>query len=127
MGLRDEVLALLNVLFERNGVAEDPDGDFEVDLGERTCWVRVYDKPAAITVFAPVAADVPRGQTVDDSLLEFNRTFILFRAFWEEEQVVLRADLIAAPLVAQQLQTVLDDFSSVAGQLAEESQAWSRF
>ena len=51
----------------------------------------------------------------------------MFRALWEEEQVVLRADLMAAPLVAGQLQTVLDDFSSVAAQLAEEAQSWSRF
>lgn len=127
MALRDDVFAMLTALYEGTGVTEDSDGDFEVDLGEQTCWVRVVDDPPMLSVFAPVANEIPSGPHIAEKLGEINGALVIFRALWEQEHIVLRADLIAAPLVALQLQRVLDDFSAVAAELAEETQAWSRF
>jgi len=127
MALRDEVLVMLNALYEGTGVSEDCDGDFKVDLGERLCWVRVYDEPPTLSVFAPVANEIAPGPHIDEKLRELNNALVVFRALWEEEHILLRADLMATPLVALQLQRVLDDFTAVAAELAEETQAWSRF
>jgi hypothetical protein len=126
MSLRDKVLATLNALCENAGVTEDENGDLRVVLGRAPCWVRVYDEPAAVSVFCSVAVDVPRSRDVDQFVNHRNRAYVLFRTFWENEEIVLRADLMGTPFVPLQLQIALENFEKVADELAPEASAWSR-
>jgi len=125
MALRDDVFAMLNALYEGAGVEEDSDGDFIVDLGEWVVWVRVHENPQTLTIFTPVASAVPGGPHIDDNLSRINRAYVVFRALWEEEYLLLRADLVAAPLIATQLQEVLDNFGAVAEELREDALSWA--
>ncbi|MCX5765614.1 MAG: YbjN domain-containing protein [Gemmatimonadetes bacterium] len=126
MTVHDEVLATLNALCEGAGVREDDDGDFRVVLGECTRWVRTIESPAAVYVFGSVATDVPRSAEVDEFLNDRNKSYVVFRALWEDEEIILRADLMAQPFVPGQLQVALEDFEQVAAELAPDACEWSR-
>src|ERR1019366_9523748 len=68
MALRDDVRRVLNAICEGKGVAEDPDGDFCVELGALPRWVRVMEKPDTICVFGFLAFEVPRSSALDEFL-----------------------------------------------------------
>lgn len=126
MTLRDEVLAVLNALCEGSGVSEDSEGDFKVLLGEVPLWVRVLEDTAAVYVFSTVATDVPRSPDVDEFLHDLCKSYAVFRVLWEEEEIFLRADLLATPFVPGQLQRILEEFEGVAAEVAPVAREWSR-
>jgi hypothetical protein len=125
VALRDEVKIVLNSICEGNGVEEDPDGDFCVDLYELPCWVRVLEKPDAVCVFGFLAFEVSRTTEVEQFLHDTNRTYVMFRTFWEDDGIVLHVDLMASPLVPSQFQTALEDFEKVAASIGPKAQEWS--
>ncbi len=126
MPLRDEVIGTLNALCEGKGVTVDEDGDICVDVGDGLVWVRVLADPDTVSIFRPVACDVPRTSEVDEFLHDTSAQYVIFRAFWESECIVLRADLPACPFVPRQLQVALDAFDVVAADVEPAAQAWSR-
>jgi hypothetical protein len=125
MALRDDVRRVLNAICEGKGVAEDPDGDFCVELGALPRWVRVMEKPDTICVFGFLAFEVPRSSALDEFLHDTNRSCLMFRTFWEAEGIMLRVDLMASPLVPSQLQAALEDFEKVAASIGPKAQEWS--
>jgi hypothetical protein len=112
--LRCEVKACLDALCEGVGVTEAEDGDFEVDLDALPIWVRCQEQPPAVTLFCTLGADMAFTPEVADAMNTFNRCTRIFRSFFEEGSVVLRADLSASPLSAMQLQFVLESFEQQA-------------
>lgn len=128
MTVREEVSATLDALCEGAGVSEDSDGDFAVALGEVPRWVRVYDEPAAtaVAVFGTVAFDIEPSPALGEFLNEYNCARVFFRAFCVEEEIILRADLMATPFVPAQLQVALEDFDRMAGELAAGVREFSR-
>jgi hypothetical protein len=49
----------------------------------------------------------------------------LFKTFWENDDILLREDLMANPLVPSQLQTALEDFEKVAASIGPKAQEYS--
>jgi hypothetical protein len=125
MPLRDEVREVLNTLCEGSGVTEDGDTDFQVHLHAEPIWVRVFESLGLVCVFRSVATDVPRSPSVDAFLADTCKELIVFRALWDEGDIILRADLAAAPFCPRQFQRVLDDFGNAAEELAPEAREWS--
>jgi hypothetical protein len=126
MALRDDVLAVLNALCEGTGVSEDADGDFRVLLGELPLWVRLFDDTQAVCVFCPLATEVPLSPDVAKFLREMCKSFVVFRVLWEDEEIILRADLAATPFVPGQLQRIVEDFEKVVAEIAPQAREWSR-
>ena len=62
---------------------------------------------------------------VSEFLLDTSKAYHVFRLFWEDDSIFLRADLAAVPFVPAQLQRIVEDFEKVAGQIAPEAQEWS--
>ena len=127
MSVRDDVRATLEALCEGVGVTEDSDSDFAVELGDRPRWVRVHGDPVAVavTIFGAVAEDVPPSEALGEFLNQFSRSYLCFRAFWEDGAIILRADLLAKPFVPAQFQAALEDFEHVAAEVTPEVRAWS--
>jgi hypothetical protein len=123
--LRDQVGEILDNLCESTGIAEHVDGDFRVHLGDTPVWVRIYESPAAVSVFRAVAQEVPRSAELDELLHDHNAGYVVFRAFWEDDSVFLRADVPARPVVASLLQYVLETFDAEAKTLEMEMREWS--
>lgn len=125
MALRDEVRRVLDATCEGKGVSEDDDGDFCVVLAELPRWVRIMHDPDTVSVFGYLAFEVPRTAAVEQFIHDTNKEYVVFRTFWDNENITLRVDLMARPLVPSQLQAALEDFEKVAAELAPEAQVWS--
>ena len=126
MGLRDDVLDVLNAVCEGSGVSADDEGDISVLLGDDPLWVRVFDEPPTVCVFCQLATEVPLSPDVTEFLHDTCRLFVVFRVLWENEQIILRADLSASPFVPGQLQRIVEDFEKVVAELAPRAREWSR-
>ena len=124
MTIQEQVGEILSVLCEGTGVTENDDEDFEVLLDEFPIWVRTYETPPAITVYREIARDVPRSPALLDKVNDENARYILFRVFWEDGSVFLRADIPAEPLFARQLQIVIETFEREAQSLAKALRSW---
>ena len=126
MTIQERVGEILSALCEGTGVTENDDEDFEVLLDEFPIWVRTYETPPAITLYREIARDVTRSPALLDKVNDENARYILFRVFWEDGSVFLRADISGEPIVAGQVQHVLETFDSEAEALAKEFADWPR-
>lgn len=118
-------MEILSVLCEGTGITENDDEDFEVVLDEFPIWVRTYETPPAITVYREIARDVQRSAALLDKVNDENARYILFRVFWEDGSVFLRADIPAEPICSGQLQHVLETFEAEAVAFAATLAKWS--
>lgn len=116
MTLRDDVRTTLL----HTGVGEGDNGDLSVTFGNECTWVRTFDDPPTVTVYRQIGGAIPHSAALDEVLQDHNRCALLFRAFWSEDAVFLRADVSAQPFTASHLQQVLDVFDTLAGDLARE-------
>jgi hypothetical protein len=121
MSLRSEVFDNLSELCEGTGVRES---DIEVSLGKMPIWVRVHESPAAVSFYREVIDETPASATLTELLHNYNLRSIVFRAFWEDDGVYIRADIPAEPLAVAQLQSVLEVFEAEAQALTEELDDW---
>ncbi len=126
MTIKERIGEILIALCEGTGVTENSDEDFEVMLDEFPIWVRTYETPPAITLYREIARDVTRSPALLDKVNDENARYIVFRVFWEEESVFLRADIPAEPVVAGLLQHVLEMFEAEATALACKLSDWPR-
>jgi hypothetical protein len=121
---REQLRSILDALCEGTGVREFNDEDFEVSLDEYPIFVRALDQPPAVMMYREVADKLPCSPAIARMLNEHNATHILFRGTWEDESIFIRADIPADPLVAEQLQLVLESFEKETELLAAKLEDW---
>ena len=73
-----------------------------------------------MSLYREVADETPSTESLTESLHDYNLRSIVFRVFWEDDSVFLRADLPAAPLSVGQLQVALESFDQEAAGLSAE-------
>lgn len=120
MSLHERVRHVLNALCEGNGVFEWEDHDFEIWLDSLPLFVRTYESPPAITIYQGVAHSLPQSLELSKLLNSLNTTRYVFRALWEDDCVLLRADIPAEPFSPSHLQLILETFEAEAAALATE-------
>lgn len=103
MTIQERIGEILNALCEGTGVTESDDEDFEVLLDDFPIWVRTYETSPAITLYREIARDVLRSPALSDKVNDENARYIVFRIFWEDGSVFLRADIPAEPVCAGQI------------------------
>jgi len=111
------VKSCLDALCEGAGVVEVEGGDVEVYLDAQPTRVRCHEQPRAVTLFCTMGDDLSYTTAVAAALNTYNRCTRVFRAFFEDGCVVLRADLSASPLSTYQIQSVLESFEDQVGAL----------
>ena len=122
--MRVQVRSILDALCEGTGVREFNEEDFEVSLDEYPIFVRALEQPPAVMMYREVADELPCSAAMTRMLNEHNATHILFRGTWEDKSVFIRADIPAEPLVAGQLQLVLESFEKETELLAAKLEDW---
>jgi len=115
--LRCEVKDCLDALCEGTGVLEADDGDFEVYLGSHPVWVRCDQRTRSVMLFRVLATGVSYEDALAAAINGFNARTTVFRSFFEDGCIVLRADLSGCPLTMIHLQDVLESFEEQAGAL----------
>lgn len=125
LAIRARVGAILDALCEGSGVTEDEGEEFEVRLADWPMRVRAYESPPVVSIYAELAGGLPCSAALLDRLHDHNRHYLVFRVFWEDGSVLLRADVPAEPLSAGLLQSVLESFVPEAESLADEFQGTS--
>lgn len=126
MSLHERVRHALNSLCEGNGVIECEDRDFEIWLDSLPLFVRTYESPPAVTVYQGVAPGLRQSLDLSKLLNRRNATHCVFRALWEDDCVLLRADIPAEPFSPGHLQHIIESFKIEADALAQELADWSR-
>ncbi|MCX5765608.1 MAG: YbjN domain-containing protein [Gemmatimonadetes bacterium] len=127
MSLRSEVLQTLNAICEGAGVTARYDCDIEIAMGEATLFVRIFEEKNTLCIYQYIANNVTRTFEVDEFLHDVCRDYILYRAFWEADQIILRVDLLAKPFVPAHFQHALDTFAEYSAAVAPEAQGWSKW
>lgn len=104
--LRDLAAAALESVLE--GEAEfDPDGDIPVPAGNTVIYVRVDEDAPAIRLFGWLLHDVKWTPRVGHALNEFNKRLNIVRLVHHDDHIMLSAQLVCIPFVAESLRQVV--------------------
>jgi hypothetical protein len=121
--LREQVSGVLGSVLEDRGIGAWDGDEVEVWLSGFHMWVRVLAEPPTVVVYRGVA-DLPPLPDVYERLNDMNTRFAVFRIFADEDTLVLRADIPAAPLDAAHLQYALETMESELRDVDAEMAEW---
>lgn len=97
--------------------SHDEDDDVPIDMGPATCYVRVANDGAYVTVFTPLLWDVPGSALVLERLNQLNQGYRIVRFTWSSGVVTATMDVWCWPFVPALVRQAVDGMAAVVGNL----------
>lgn len=116
--VRENFLVAVRGLQVDHVVQQEVDGSFSVIKGSTRARVQVVlGQPDSVQITAEVLLDLPLTVELLGTLNRVNATSRFCRAFWENDSVMLRSELIAGLMTSAELEFQLRNMSGLADEL----------
>lgn len=99
---------------------KDDDGDIPVRAGSALVFVRVKSNLPVVEIFAPLVKNITNRTRAAEVLSDLNRDKLFAKFFLNDDYVIARITIPAAPFVPEQLRDMLAHMSRIADQIDEE-------
>jgi len=120
--LLQEVKAVMRTIIGADEVVVDEDGDIPVRVDGAMVFVRVHQVVPVVSVFSPVIWDMGIPVDIAETLNDMNATIRFARATWDGSGVTLAAEVVGAPLEAEQLEACFQAVATLAAEYAPKLQ-----